>query len=216
MEKPILFNTEMVKAILEGRKTCTRRIIKRTPSNDEPCGYGFWKQFNERDNTWYVKDYTYSCTWWSLREYIKKFSKYHVGDILYVKETWRIQSMSNYDKRIKFMYRASNKKDLETRFFTNDRYEKLLKYENKSGWQPSIFMPKEAARIFLEVKEVRIERLQGLDYQGASSEGIVGYDGWTSKFKELWDNTLKKEQLDLYSWNRNPWVWVIDFKRIYR
>ncbi len=75
-------------------------------------------------------------------------------------------------------------------------------------------MPKSAARIFLKVKGVRVEKLQGLDYQGALGEGIVGYDGWTSKFKELWDSTLKKEQLGLYGWNSNPWVWVIEFERI--
>lgn len=81
-------------------------------------------------------------------------------------------------------------------------------------WRPSIHMPKSAARIFLKVKGVRVEKLQGLDYQGALGEGIVGYDGWTSKFKELWDSTLKKEQLGLYGWNSNPWVWVIEFERI--
>lgn len=228
--KPILFNTEMVKAILKGRKTCTRRIIKRTPSNDEPCGYGFWKEFNERDNTCYVKDYTHSCTWWPLKEYIERFSKYHVGDILYVRETWAIQSMSNYDKRIKFMYRASDGMDLEARLVTNNKYEELLKYESKNGWQPSLFMPKVAARIFLKITNVRVERLQDITEEGAKKEGCIDFhdkigDGkfddvfefdLTAKdaFIELWNSTVNKKDIKLYEWEANPWIWVIEFEKL--
>lgn len=213
MEKPILFNTEMVQAILEGRKIVTRRVIKRTPSNDEPSGYGFWKEFNERDNKWYVKDYTHSCTWWPLKEYIERFSKCHIGDILYVRETWAIQSMKNYGKRVKFLYKAEPNKELREVALSESRYDDMLKYSFKNGWQPSLFMPKEAARIFLEVTDVRIERIQGITYEETLEEGLkTGYDGWTLGFKDLWDSTLKKEQLELYSWDSNPWVWVIEFK----
>ncbi len=228
MEKPILFNTEMVQAILEGRKIVTRRVIKRTPSNDEPSGYGFWKEFNERDNKWYVKDYTHSCIWWPLKEYIERFSKYHIGDILYVRETWGIQSMKNYGKRVKFLYKAEPNKELREVALSESRYDDMLKYSFKNGWQPSLFMPKEAARIFLEVTDIRVERLQDITEEGAREEGCIDFhdkigDGkfedvlefdLTAKdaFSELWNSTVNKKDINLYGWDENPWVWVIKFK----
>lgn len=218
MEKPILFNTDMVKAILEGKKTVTRRIIKRTPSNDEPFGYGLWKEFNERDNTWYVKDYTHSCTWWPLKEYIERFSKYHIGDILYVRETWGIQSMKNYGKRVKFLFKAEPNEELKEVALSEGRYDDMLKYSFKNGWQPSLFMPKEAARIFLEVTDIRVERLQDITTEGCFNEGIkYDYNSQNNEFDifaELWNSTIKKNDLDIYSWNTNPWVWVIEFKKL--
>lgn len=225
MEKPILFNTEMVKAILEDRKTCTRRIIKRTPSNDEPCGYGFWKEFNERDKRWYIKDYTHSCTWWTLEEYISKFSRYHIGDILYVRETFFegdiLDSNEDIVQRGIVLYAADELRgDLDP---------------TEMKWKPSIHMPKRLARIFLKVKDVRIERLHDMEHDDFISEGIRKYTKdnevfkyavenqylWKDmprnpqdSFKKLWDSTLKKEQLEMYSWSANHWVWVIKFERI--
>ncbi len=222
--KSILFNTAMVQAILEGRKTCTRRVIKRTPSNDESCGYGLWKEFNERDNTWYIKDYTHGCIWWQLDEYIKKFSKFHVGDILYVRETWK-----QYEKRVgegehcclaKFYgYKA----DEDNSNNPSEFYE--------GNWKPSIHMPKTAARIFLKVTGARVERIQDITNEGCLDEGVskrlrtkLGYVVEESEerfnffqardtFKKLWDSTLKKDQLEQYGFNANPYVWVIEFER---
>lgn len=216
LEKPILFNTEMVKAILEGRKTTTRRIIKRTPSNDEPSGYGFWKSYEERDGRWYIKDYTHGPIWWTLEEYISKFSKYQVGDILYVRETWIMQSMSNFDKKAKFLFKAKPNERLKEVILSSDRYEDLIKYSSKNGWQPSLFMPKEAARIFLKVTGIRAEKLQDIAEDQIRQEGIkeefppLAQD----EFRDLWDSTLKKEQLKIYGWNANPFVWVIEFERV--
>ena len=222
MGKPILFNTEMVKAILEGRKTTTRRIIKRTPSNDEPCGYGFWKDYNEDDKRWYIKDYTHACVWWTLEEYIRKFSKYQIGDILYVRETWMMQSMSNFDKKAKFLFKAEPNERLKEVILSSNRYEDLIKYAYKNGWQPSLFMPKEAARICLKVTDTRIERLQEITEEQAKSEGTympcykVDTGELTSDsvtlFKSIWENTLKQEQFKMYSWDANPYVWVIEFE----
>lgn len=207
-EKPILFNTEKVKAILDGKKTCTRQLIKRTPSNDDPCGYGFWKEFNKEDNNWYIKDYTHSATWWTLKEYIDKFSRYHVGDILYVRETWCFDSEQMY------RYKATLSEDTE-------------KIRKAFGvrWHPSIHMPKEAARIFLKVTNVRIERLHEITEEGAKAEGVCGlcYDAKTGEekydmtwFKLFWDSTVNKKDLDKYGWEINPFVWVIEFERIHK
>lgn len=217
MEKPILFNTDMVQAILNNRKTCTRRIIKRTPSNDEPCGYGFWKDYNEDGKRWYIKDYTHACVWWTLEEYISKFSKYHVGDILYVRETWMMQSMSNFDKKAKFLFKAKPNERLKEVILSSDRYEDLIKYSSKNGWQPSLFMPKEAARIFLKITDVRIERLQSINYDNLISEGteiprFATEEALQANFKSLWDSTLKKDQIKMYGWESDPWIWVIEFE----
>lgn len=221
--KSILFNTEMVQAILEGRKTCTRRKIIRTPSNDEPSGYGFWKEFNKSDGRWYIKDYTHSCCWLTQEEYMKKYAPYKAGDILYVRETWK-----RYFKRIgkgedchiveTYSYKANDNTNVPSEF-----------YEEK--WKPSIHMPKVAARIFLKIKDVRVERLQDINGEDSIKEGIqklskglYGVNEETNiiyqclsprdAFLQLWNSTVNKKDINKYGRKANPWVWVIEFERI--
>lgn len=183
--KPILFNTEMVKAILEGRKTVTRRIIKRDlllccdfDTDGTICGC------QDKDGDWYE---------------IEDFAPYKIGDILYVRETWRYSKFHGDEQG--YMYRASCD-------------------ENWDGfWKPSLHMPKEAARIWLKVTNVRVERLQDITPKQAGEEGVI----WETdnsgiyrrmRFKKLWDSTIKKQDLDKYGWDANPYVWVIEFERI--
>ena len=212
MEKPILFNTEMVKAILEDRKTCTRRIIKNKYKNADidwfENKHGKRLVYIQNDAPAPRKNPNGSTTHSLVAmEVIEK--PYKVGEILYVRETWAIQSMSNYDKRIKFMYKALGDKDLEIRYVSADKYGELVKYSCKKGWQPSLFMPKEAARIFLKVTSVKAERLQDITEDQIKKEGIrqefppLAQDA----FQELWDSTTKE-----YKWRLNPWVWVIEFE----
>lgn len=219
MEKPILFNTAMVQAILKGKKTSTRRPVKRTPSNDDPCGYGFWKEYCERDQLWYVKDYTHSAIWWTLKEYISRFSKYHIGDTIWVRETWQESECFDYNMKDQYCYKADNA--------TNEFAEQF-----NIKWKPSIHMPKVAARLFLKVTDVRLERLQDITESGAKEEGIRGFskDGELYKysptdefdwqdaprtaieaFKILWNPIYSKQS---NPWNENPWVWVIEFENI--
>jgi len=202
MEKPILFNTEMVQAILKGNKTSTRRPIKRTPCNDEPCGYGFWKDYSEHDKRWYIKDYTHAPVWWTLEEYISKFSMYHVGDIIWVRETWQKSECFDYKIKGKYCYKAND----EENDFAN---------EFKVKWQPSIHMPKTAARLFLKVTDVRIERIRATTAGDCVKEGIkLDYpitdiwsaDEYIDEFKKLWDSIYD-------NWKENPWVWVIEFEK---
>ena len=85
-------------------------------------------------------------------------------------------------------------------------------------WKPSIHMPKEAARIWLKVTDVRVERLQEMDKTDALKEGIdprlcINLSHALTKFKKIWDSTIKKSDLDIYGWKANPWVWVIEFER---
>lgn len=203
--KPVLFNTNMVKAILDGRKTVTRRLVKRTPSNGEPCGFGFWREFNERDMKWYIKDYTHSCTWWPEDEYLQRFGKFKVGDIIYVRETW----CEGYEDGT-YIYKAS------------DKLAQLPNYKKSSKmiYRPSIHMPKEAARIFLKVTDVRVERLQDITEGQVIKEGIDietnnSLSAHRVKFAKTWDSSvdMKNHWMD-QSWGANPWVWVIEFERI--
>lgn len=181
--RPILFNTEMVRAILEGRKTCTRRVLKQ-PFEVHPNGYITKPRGNER-----------------LCPYIPP---YQPGDILYVRETWCKGSYGN--EKEKYYYKAD-----DNNFFCT--------------WHPSIHMPKEAARIWLKVMNVRVERLQDITDDGAKAEGANWKNGknvgWEEKmrrtaverFAEIWNSTIKKSDLDRYGWNANPYVWVIEFER---
>ena len=199
--KPILFNTAMVQAILSGQKTTTRRIIKDVDNN-----YTYLGSNKQKKAVSFARNTT--------RLLLDIKVPYKAGDILYVRETWMIQSMKNFEKNIKFLYKAEPQ-ELKEVHVSSERYEELIKFESKNGWQPSLFMPKEAARIFLKVTDVRVERLQDIDYEGCKNEGVkAGYDGWLGEWKSLWDSTVNKKDIDMYGWNANPYVWVIEFEKI--
>lgn len=204
MVRPILFNSDMVRAILERRKTVTRRVIKDTDDSMYAglCGLGpglFDKKTGLR-----VKE-----------------PYYRLGDILYVRETWGIANLDYDDKKVFIIYRAGNEQENGICVtLPNEKFEKI--YESMAGtgpdWHPSIHMPKEAARIWLKVTDVRAERLQNLTNRDAKKEGITvetDNSGMAHKaaFMRLWDSTIKKSDIGTYGWNNNPWVWVIEFER---
>lgn len=189
--KPILFNTAMVQAILDGRKTTTRRIIKVNNSL-EFMGFKEGKALLGK-----------GCC---IHETIK--APYMPGDILYVRETWGISNpMGDFARNnmtAEYVYKAGYAKG--KRIPITREQEK-----NLGVWKPSIHMPKVAARIFLKVIGVRVERLQDITEQGIKAEGVT--EEWPphamDKFQELWNSTTKE-----YGWDTNPYVWVIEFKRI--
>lgn len=123
--------------------------------------------------------------------------RYQTGDILYVRETWDnlpVNPDGTYCGYNKYYYRADG--DMRPEGW-------------KGSWKPSIHMLKEAARIFLKVTDVRVELLQEIDDKGVLEEGLeIG-----EPFDELWDSTCKKN-LQVYGWDANPWVWVIEFERV--
>lgn len=189
---PILFNTEMVQAILDGRKTVTRRCLKPQPTVHLTSGAN-WKEL-----------------------LIGAAAPYHPGDILWVRETvWqKVGSSLGIDGETtpvpvkEYKYVA-----------TDDKPETEWRY---SWWKrPSIHMPKEAARIFLKVTDVRVERLQDMTEEQAIAEGTYVPEselecGFThkSEFAQyIWDYTVKKSDLNTYGWDANPYVWVIEFER---
>lgn len=197
-ELPILFSTDMVKAILDGRKTMTRRIIK--PKTLEKFINLIW---NPNENL---------C-----------FSPYQPGDRLWVQETWKIDSLlrerPDYPMAIDFKAVQSGYSQAEVMCnFAPDRFEKFKKFYQKPGWQSPYFMPKEAARIWLEVTDVRVERLNEITEEDAIKEGLQNYYGSNapymtniSRFIDLWDSIYQNQG---HGWEVNDWVWVYGLKRL--
>lgn len=209
--KPILFNTEMVRAILDGRKTCTRRVIKPQPDEKHTYPLGFVTDSTEKKNV--------GCFGFGIDEYggsiqyIKPPYGYAPGDILYIRETWK-KAPNGY-----YYYEDWQRNDIA----------------DVTKWKPSIHMPKEAARIWLKVTDVRVERLQEITEKQACMEGTDPWDevcyennGWHPTFSDpdsggdpnmidgfhkLWNSTIKKSDIDRYGWDANPYVWVISFER---
>ena len=175
MEKPILFNTEMVRAILEGRKTSTRRIIKPQPPKEMPSNVDFCVM----PRPWVDKDIYYFQTLATLKQkeiiWQRRYLPYRKDDILWVQETWKVDSINDginnmaIDfKAIQEGYNAAEK----LCDFKPDRYKKFRKFYQKNGWQSPYFMPREAARIFLKVTDVKVQKLQDITEDEAKVEGI--------------------------------------------
>lgn len=217
--KPILFNTEMVRAIQKDRKSATRRLgirykIKDFQLNLSGCCIATLID-RKGHSTLFGGDYGMFL----------EHSDYTTGDILYVRETWAThQEFYNNGapvfKEPYFVYKADG--------------------IYMPHWNPSIHMPKEAARIFLRVKSVRVEKLQDITLQDMKNEGALskcnncGYYCDTCggsvyitsncsltspaevemQFMALWESTLKKYEICLLGWKANPWVWVIEFEKI--
>lgn len=179
--KPILFNTEMSRAILDGRKTATRRAIKPQPT-----------EHLTRGPRW--------------RELLAVAAEpYNPGDILWVRETWAFDTGEDDEYGTgSFVYKADDGEEAPC-----------------GRWHPSIHMPKEAARTFLRVTGVRVDRLQEIDkqWENYDKEGMRNSAfqnisiAMQKKFISIWDSIIKKADLQRYGWNANPWVWVIEFER---
>lgn len=227
--KPILFSTPMVQAILEGRKTMTRRVVKVQPrrcdtavmSRDKgEVKFGFSNNTNTvlMEGDWYKS----------------KFGK--AGDILWVRETIRKYYLTDENGYIDFDniitdYAADNPEPICLQDGNGFKRYKKDGTEKMVPWKPSIFMPKEACRLFLQITDIRVERLQDIDERDAVAEGIEritdgpfsdvkrwgwrfkNYSGYQSvclpiaSFQSLWQKING-------NWNDNPWVWVISFKVI--
>ncbi|MBE6905333.1 MAG: hypothetical protein E7476_03580 [Ruminococcaceae bacterium] len=201
--KPILFNTEMVQAILEGRKTATRRVIK-PPAEIHNCTDGIFVTRPIKAGGKYCR--------------FDPYEPYQPGDILYVQETWKIHALDPaFCMMVK--YRADDYCNLQV-ILNPSQFDKFKKFYDKNGWQSPYFMPKEAARIFLRVTDVRVERLQEIDkyWSNYDREGMRDPKNISiamqERFISIWNSTIKKADLDRYGWDANPWVWVIQFERI--
>jgi hypothetical protein len=214
-EHPILFSTPMVQAILDGRKTMTRRVMDFPQSfiwnNDYfKNNYSFSKMFFDEIKNKNVAIFSSNAgqfTEWFPSQYGQ------VGDRLWVRETWSVTRYldGHYDQKDTISYRANNDKPYSC------------------GWRPSIFMPRWASRITLEITNIRVERLQEITEEDAINEGIeiagkikssgekvyknylLENNPFTQarySFQSLWDSINGKK----YPWSSNPFVWVVEFK----
>ena len=182
--KPILFNTKMVRAILDGRKTCTRRVIKLPENMDGiPVGKG-----GDSSNP---LGFMYpGCI---------KRPPYQPGDILYVRETWcglPVNEAGHMRGHTIYYYKADGE---------------LRPKGWRGTWHPSIHMPKEAARIWIKVTDVRVERLQEITEVQAQAEGcnsglLTGACTARGQFEDLWNSTVKNSDIDRYGWNANTYL----------
>lgn len=225
---PILFNTEMVRATLDGRKTCTRRSVSFRQflgMLPDKCKNAAPDEFLKGKRMMF-KPY---CDMTDAELIMTAYkAPYESGDILYVRETWcalPVNEAGHMRGHSVYYYKADGD----------------LRPEGWRGkWKPSIHMPKEAARIWLKVTDVRVERLQDITEDQTEEEGFLftppclhltgenycDIDGpCTSEIKYcdmgagelfgtvLWNSTIKKSDLDRCGWDANPWVWVTEFER---
>ena len=177
--KPIIFKAEMVTAILAGKKTQTRRIIKPQPENNVNFGY------------------SNNMAYWQPRNIKCPYGK--IGDKLWVRENFyvlpHIWAQHHNEQPVHYSADVVNKQHIED-------------YVQK----PSIHMPRWASRITLEITNIRVERIQDISEDDAKAEGIrYDVNGFRYEFKHLWDSINKKRG---FGWNKNPWVWVIEFKKL--
>lgn len=206
--RPILFKDEMIRAILEGRKTQTRRIIK--PPRGFPKN-SHCDPFIQPPAVWWWLGMHSPCV-------LQECPYGQIGDQLWVRESWRGPCQWG-EWQDKFIYRADGPSEWPTN----------IQPPHVATWKPSIHMPRSASRITLEITDVRVERLQKISYEDAQAEGVQTEtaDPWfyhiptklnvydfaadepQGSFRKLWESINGPS-----SWNENPWVWVIEFKRV--
>ena len=218
--RPILLNGEMVRAILDGRKTCSRRVVKTR--RKDACGFYVTKTMDGSFTGVYEYD-----------EDERMFENplippYKPEDVLYVRETWeRFECWNCEGDERGLCPKEPQKNVLDKHSCGCYMYRATDEISGDAKWHPSIHMPKEAARIWLKVTDVRVERLQDITDDGAKAEGATDNRGFIHSpeneydrihtarehFLEIWDSTIKKSDIDRYGWEANPWVWVIEFER---
>lgn len=200
-ERPILFSAPMVRAILEGRKTMTRRVIRQQPSAGVRWGFDGWEDGRGK---------ALRCPYGQP------------GDRLWVKETWQV-FMPTLRNIVPFKGSMKIQPVICLTGFAATEEQRARDYGGEAyrgPWRPSIFMPRWASRITLEITAVQVERVQDISEADSKDEGVTLIEGnplrhdgldYSSEFTGLWDSINAKRG---YGWHANPWVWVIEFKRI--
>ena len=217
-ERPIIMSGPMVRAILDGRKTQTRRVVKPQPpvTGGVLAGYSVFTpegrvSFRGRDQNGEVAEWFVKRPW-------------DPGDLLYVRETWRTTRLGGDHTMPTFgapgsgvcvEWRAGGGEYEACNFDEPD----WCSMGSRDAWRPSIHMPKWAARIWLRVTDVRVERVMDISVEDAQAEGVepVGQEGdsrrWRGGFRDLWDSIYDKRG---FGWDTNPWVWVVAFEVVQR
>ena len=225
-ESPILFSVEMIRAILDGQKTITRRVIKPQPDVQgwqhatlQPDSFGTWSYPAGAGGRW-------KCPYGRS------------GDGLWVREAWRVGAWSVNNGGFAVDYKADNSCRKEwlhceddnvwMRLWKQSTYDAIKMFgsgdqtwepgKSPCRWRPSIFMPRWASRIALEIVSVRVERLREISRDDCVREGLPPITcgdperAMRVKFSTLWDSINTNREC---GWDLDPWVWVIEFKRIH-
>jgi hypothetical protein len=206
-EKPILFNTEMVKAVLDGKKTQTRRVIKFNKLSNIKKGRLF---YSKTFNSWAIEGGEAHITLVDC-----PYGK--IGDQLWVREKFAIGAVVGAENDESYLSQCKGENDIIP-------YEWCIREDigiEEVKWKPSIFMPRSASRIQLKIKDIRVERVNDVEPGDCLSEGIEACDHYEENpfgcecvifsFMDLWDSINKKRG---YGWDKNPYVWVVEFEVI--
>jgi hypothetical protein len=205
-ERPILFSSEMVRALLDGRKTQTRRVANVTSENCPPGMITPLAGFVPRSPESHVSYCPYGA----------------VGDRLWVRETWTIKNWTDREcAQMGFANAPQHPSEVYLGVPTRAVHHASWQPEfdapyGPERWRPSIHMPRWASRITLEITGVRVERVQAITEDDAIAEGCFDereHDGSLPShiYRQLWDSLNAKRG---YSWESNPWVWVLSFRRV--
>lgn len=210
-ERGMIFNAEMVRAVLDGRKTQTRRIMTVQPDSPNfgllriadstkraDIGKYHWAESNATGT--HARSPLFSCPFGA------------VGDRLWVRETWQaihdsLDEFGNVDERT-WMPSIPKSSDSYWHAVYAEEFGVSNREDRGFPWRPAIHMPRWASRITLEITGVRIERLNDISAEDAAAEGLTGR-AKMHDFGVLWSSIYGEE-----SWQANPWVWVIEFKRV--
>jgi hypothetical protein len=200
-EHPILFNGDMVNAILSGKKTQTRRVILPQPETILA-----WEE-------WIKDGTTLAFTIAGENEWKCRYAS-KLGDTLWVRETWAGVDWLAYDCDKDPPETIGYRADKSARYMGTPLATEHWNWDLVK-WKPSIHMPKWACRLRLEVTEVRVERVQDITWDDAIAEGVTEDEcrpyriNQVEWFEQLWDSINAKRG---YSWDSDPWVWVIEFE----
>jgi uncharacterized protein YhfF len=183
-QRPILFSTPMIQAILDGRKTVTRRVVKG-------------------DGLEWLKDFTPEF----VADPANRLCPYGQPlDQLWVKETFTVLDYEESTKMVHMVF-----EDVKTQVcqLTDEEWAKYEKWQERTGKKPSLFMFKSMSRIHLEITDVKVERLQDITEEEARAEGVTNppWESFVNCFQSLWQSINGPE-----SWDANPWVWAVSFK----
>lgn len=201
-DHPILFSGPMMKAILEGRKTQTRRVIKLPNFDRLICG--------DPDYDWEFRNKYGVWQNYATGPLILHYCPYGVpGDRLWARETWRCEELESGWDGVR--YKADGTfKGIENTAAAADAWGEayIRGLAEKDGWRPSIFMPRWASRLTLDVLKIRIEKLQDISHEDVIAEGgPFGFSGSSDEdYFGLWDSINGKG-----SAQKNPWVWAVEF-----
>lgn len=226
-ERPIIFSGEMVRAILDGRKTQTRRVVNKLLSFGNITEFG---ESTTKGYSWQFRDKRMLWNDISHSRLLESCPHGQPGDRLWVRETWNIEYGAVFDEQQNdwhIVYRTDLSYCAAPTTVNDDEYSRLFD-SSQNQWRPSIHMPRWASRMTLEISDIRVERVRDISEDDVFAEGIrpsKTVNGWATirlndgigahvvlpqyAFHVLWDSINAKRG---YGWDVNPWVWVIEFK----